>query len=340
MFFTVLAILTALIFAFINGFHDGCNVIATIITSRSITPKKALITACIFEFLGPLFLGTAVAKTIGKGVIYPTYLTNSGETVSTLMVISALFGGIIWNLITWKLELPSSSSHALIGGLVGAGAAAYGFKAINLFNLFWKVIFILLITPFIGFAVGYALFKISVLVFKNFHSKINIFFKKIQYFSMIFLAISHGTSDSQKAMGIITMVLMVNGLLTDFTIPFWVKVGSALALSLGLSMGGWAIVKTVGTKIYKVRALHSFNAHISAASVIITATLLGGPVSTTQIVSSSIMGVGAGESFKNVRWDTVRNVLLSWITTIPAAAVVAAGCFWLGSLLYNSLFLK
>lgn len=323
----VICILTTLVFAFINGFHDGCNVIATIISSRSIEPKKAIITAVAVEFLGPLFMGTAVAQTLGNGVIDQKYLTGVGNAASTFMVISALFGSIVWNLITWKYGLPSSSSHALIGGLLGAGIAAYGPGSIQWFTVTWKVIFILLATPLIGFAAGYVLLKLNKMVFKNFPSRINVFFKKIQMLSMIFLALSHSTSDSQKSMAIITMLLLINGLLPEFKVPLWVMIVCTMALSAGLATGGWSIIKTVGTRIYKVKPIHSFSSHISASAVIITASLLGSPVSTTQIVSSSIMGVGAADNFKNVRWDTVKSIMVSWIITIPTAALVASGIF-------------
>jgi inorganic phosphate transporter, PiT family len=326
---TIAAIILAYGFTILNGIHDGCNVIATIIASRSMPPRRALIIACLAELIGPLFVGMAVATTIGKGVIDFNYINDPGNIIPVITLLAALVGAIAWNLLTWKLGIPSSSSHALIGGLFGAGIAGFGLKAIDWHSFIFKVILVMFASPLIGFGIGYIFMRLSIAVFRNFDPKVNKFFKHIQVVSMIFLGTSHGSSDGQKAAGIITLLMVVGGMTQEFVVSRWILLSSTFALVLGISLGGWSIIKTVGTGIYKVKPLHSFNVQLSSAFVIFTSNMLGAPVSTTQIVSSSVMGIGSAERVNAVRWIKVKNILISWFITIPASGIAAMGCFYI-----------
>jgi inorganic phosphate transporter, PiT family len=326
---TIAAIILAYGFTILNGIHDGCNVIATIIASRSMPPRRALIIACLAELIGPLFVGMAVATTIGKGVIDFNYINDPGNIIPVITLLAALVGAIAWNLLTWKLGIPSSSSHALIGGLFGAGIAGFGLKAIDWHSFIFKVILVMFASPLIGFGIGYIFMRLSIAVFRNFDPKVNKFFKHIQVVSMMFLGTSHGSSDGQKAAGIITLLMVVGGMTQEFVVSRWILLSSTFALVLGISLGGWSIIKTVGTGIYKVKPLHSFNVQLSSAFVIFTSNMLGAPVSTTQIVSSSVMGIGSAERVNAVRWIKVKNILISWFITIPASGIAAIGCFYI-----------
>jgi len=324
----VIAIALTYIFTFINGMHDGCNVIATIISSRSMKPRNALLIACIAELIGPLFIGTAVADTIGKGVIKYQYINNPGNILPVVTILSALIGSICWNLFTWKIGLPSSSSHALLGGLLGAGIAAFGIHSIEYYSFFWKVIVFMFASPVIGFAVGYLFMKISMLLLKDSSPKVNKIIKRIQILSMIFLGTSHGSSDGQKSAGIIALLLVIGKLQTEFVVPKWTIFTSDVFIVAGIIFGGWNIIKTVGSKIYKVKPLHSFDTQVSSALVIFISNLLGAPVSTTHIVSSSIMGIGSAERLNAVNWLKVKSILLSWLTTIPMSALAGMLSFY------------
>lgn len=326
---TIAAIILAYGFTILNGIHDGCNVIATIIASRSMPPRRALIIACLAELIGPLFVGTAVATTIGKGVIDFNYINDPGNIIPVIILLAALVGAIAWNLLTWKLGIPSSSSHALIGGIFGAGIAGFGLKAIDWHSFIFKVILVMFASPLIGFGIGYIFMRLSIAVFRNFDPKINKFFKHIQIVSMVFLGTSHGSSDGQKAAGIITLLMVVGGMTKEFVVSRWILLSSTFALVLGISLGGWSIIKTVGTGIYKVKPLHSFNVQLSSAFVIFTSNMLGAPVSTTQIVSSSVMGIGSAERVNAVKWIKVKNILISWFITIPASGIIAMGCYYI-----------
>jgi PiT family inorganic phosphate transporter len=325
---TIAAIVLAYIFTILNGIHDGCNVIATIIASRSMPPRRALIIACLAELIGPLFVGTAVAATIGKGVIKFNYINNPGNIVPVITILAALVGAILWNLLTWKIGIPSSSSHALIGGLLGAGIAGFGLDAIDWHSFIWKVIIVMFTSPLIGFGIGYIFMRLSINLFRNFSPKVNNFFKHIQVVSMIFLGTSHGSSDGQKAAGIITLLMVIGGMRQEFVVSKWILLSSSFALVFGISLGGWNIIKTVGTGIYKVKPMHSFNVQLSSAFVISLSNLLGAPVSTTQIVSSSVMGIGSAERINAVKWTKVKNILVSWFITIPASGAAAVVCFY------------
>lgn len=323
-----LLIALILTFTYVNGFHDGCNVVATIIASRSMGPKKALLWASVFEFIGAAFLGTAVAVTIGKGIIDPSVLSHNSN-VALFMVFSAISCALVWNIITWLVAIPSSSSHALIGGIIGSGIGAYGFHVINWHIFLYKVLLIMFLTPIIGMIVGYFLTKITFALLANCSPSINKFIKRIQFLSMCFLGASHGTNDAQKSMGLITMVLATSGIIDSFYVSKWVIFSCAIAISLGVLSGGWRLIKTIGFRIFRLEPIHSFNAQLAAGTIIYVSGLLGGPVSTSQIMSSSIMGVGAAHRFKQVRWEVAKDIFMAWFITIPIVCVGAMVTYWL-----------
>jgi inorganic phosphate transporter, PiT family len=329
----ILLVITTYAFTFINGFHDGCNVIATIISSRSISPKKALIIAALAEFISPLILGTAVASTIGKGIIKSDFLQIRGTGYAYLFILCAIVGAIVWNIITWRLGLPSSSSHALIGGLIGSGICIFGVNSIEWNNILVKVILMLFLTPTLGLIVGFILMLLTRMMLRHCKPGINKYIKASQLISMILLAASHSTNDSQKSMGIVTLILIISGVQDQFFVPFWVKLLSSSLISLGLYLGGWKIVKTVGRDIFRLKPMHSLVSQVSAAGVIFTSGLMGSPVSTSQIVSSSIMGVGSAEKYSAVRWHVAKRIFISWLTTIPAAASISALFYFIVTLL-------
>lgn len=319
-----LIVFIAFAYAFINGFHDGGNVIATIIASRSLSPKKALVYACISELTGPVIFGTGVAATIGTGIIRQNAVTSGSQKTALFFYMAALLGAIIWNLITWYFRMPSSSSHALVGGMLGAGIMMYGFSSLNMVILFSKVLLVLFLSPLIGSVLGFLFFRMLSLLFKYYNTKLNKYIKKIQVISMIMLGLSHSSNDAQKSMGLIVMALLVSGKLNGFSVPLWVQLGCAAAITSGLYISGWRIVGTVGKGIFRVKPIHSFSAQLTAAFTIITASLVGSPVSSTQIINSTILGTGIAERKSAVKWKTVENIFLSWFTTIPASALIAS----------------
>lgn len=326
---TIITIILAYIYTFINGMNDGCNVIATIIASKSIGPKKALIIVCISEILGSIFVGTAVASTVAKRVVKYSYLNSPGSLLPLLVVLAALVGAILWNVTRWKLGIPSSSSYALFGGLLGSGIAAFGIWAIDWPSFLIKVVAFMMISPLIGFFIGYTFMKISLSLFEFSNPKINKLIKKVQVFSTIILGAGHGSSDGQKSAGVIALLLVIAEFQKDFIVPKWTIITSTSALVLGILCGGWNIIKTVGSGIYNVKPLHSFNTQISAAFVVAVSNIFGIPVSTTQIVASSIMGVGSAERINAVKWLNVKNIIQSWFITIPASAAASALCFFI-----------
>ncbi len=326
MWLAVVVISLALFFDFSNGFHDSANVVATIITTRALSPRKALILASICEFIGPFLFGTAVAHMIGKNIIDLSTFNPGTLDLSMLLIIAALIGAILWNLLTWYFGLPSSSSHALIGGMVGAVLVAYGPD-----KILWKgllyVVGSLVLSPLLGLWVGWFFLQITLYLSRNATPKINYFFNRMQIPSSIALALSHGANDAQKSMGLIAMSLVILGFSPSFYVPWWVVASCAAAIALGTASGGWKIIKTMGSKIYRLRSVHAFCAQTSSATVILGAALVGGPVSTTHVVSSSIMGVGAGQRISAVRWGVAKNIILAWFITTPASAVMAGLSF-------------
>ena len=306
----------ALIFDFLNGFHDSANVVATMISSRAMTPRAALFIAAAANFIGPFLFGVAVAETVGNAVV-------KAESVTIAVVLAALVSASLWNLITWYFGIPSSSSHALIGGIIGAVLVGSGYQAIQPEGL-WIVGTALFFSPIIGFVVGLLVMRVTLTAARGATPKANIFFKVAQIPTAIGLALSHGTNDAQKTMGIITMGLVVLGYQTEFNVPYWVILASATAIGLGTAFGGWRIIHTLGAKFYRIRPIHSFTSQLTSGAVILGASLTGGPVSTTQVVSSSILGVGAAQRRSQVRWGVMTEILIAWLLTVPATAVVAA----------------
>jgi PiT family inorganic phosphate transporter len=324
----IAVILLALFFDFSNGFHDAANVVATIITTRALSPKRALLIAAVCEFIGPFLFGTAVAQTIGKNIIGASAFDPAALHISVALIMAALVGAITWNLITWFFGLPSSSSHALIGGMVGAVLVAYGSDKI-LWGGVLYVVSSLVISPLLGLIFGMLFLRITFRIFRNATPKVNTFFNRMQIPSSIALALSHGANDAQKSMGLIALSLVVLGFSPTFHIPLWVVASCSAAIALGTASGGWRIIKTMGSKIYRLRSVHAFCAQTASATVILGAALVGGPVSTTHVVSSSIMGVGAEQRMSAVRWGVAKSIILAWFITIPASAVMAGLSFFL-----------
>lgn len=312
----VILIAMALAFGFLNGFHDSSNIVATMISSRAVAPRVALALTAIAESLGPFIFGVAVAKTIGDEVV-------AAETINLAVITAALLTAIIWNLLTWFLGIPSSSSHALIGGIIGAVGICAGLGTIHLAGL-GKVLIALFTSPVIGLIAGYLLTKLIFRLAAGATPRINGFFKRFQVVTGIALALSHGANDAQKTIGVITLMLVTSGALPSFNVPIWVIALSAASIAAGTAMGGWRLIKTLGTGFFKIRPVDGFAAQVASASVILGAALLGGPVSTTQVVSSAIMGVGSADRLSKVRWGVAGNIATAWFLTIPATAALAA----------------
>ncbi len=312
----IILLVLALVFDFLNGFHDSANIVATMISSRAMTPRAALTIVALAEFAGPFLLGVAVAKTIGSEVAAP-------ESITIAVVMAALVSASLWNLITWYFGIPSSSSHALIGGILGAVTIGSGFEVVRLEGMY-KVGLALFTSPIIGFAIGMVIMRITLWLSQGATPKANIFFKKIQIPTAIVLALSHGGNDAQKTMGMMTMGLVILGYQDTFHVPVWVILLSATAIAAGTATGGWRIIHTLGGKFYRIRPIHSFTSQLTSGIVVLTASLLGGPVSTTQVVSSAILGVGAAERRNQVRWGVMNDILVAWLLTVPASGLVAA----------------
>lgn len=320
---TVLIVIAALAFDFINGFHDTANSIATSVSTKALKPRHAIILAATMNFVGAMAF-TGVAKTITKDIVDPFVLQNG-----SLVILSALIAGIAWNLITWYYGIPSSSSHAIIGSIAGAAIAAAGIGALNVSG-FGKIIQALLLSPILAFTAGFIIYSIFKIVFKNNNlTKTNKRFRYLQVATAALQSFTHGTNDAQKAMGIITMALIANGYTTSTDIPFWVQFSCAVAMGLGTSVGGWKIIKTVGGKIMKIRPVNGVAADLTGASVIFGATAIGLPVSTTHVISSSILGVGSAHRIKGVKWGTAQRMLITWVITLPISAALAAITYYI-----------
>ena len=313
--FIVLLIL-AVAFDFLNGFHDSSNVVATPISSGAMNPRLALYTAAAAHFAAPFIFGVAVATTVGEGLLHD-------NAIRIDVVVAGLFAAVLWNLLTWYLGLPSSSSHALVGGLLGSALLYGGWSMVQLPGLV-KILVALLISPPLGLIVGFLVMRLTMLASRAASPRINDLFRRAQILTLIGLALSHGTNDAQKTMGVITMGLLAGGYLTSFHVPIWVIALSASAIAAGTALGGWRLIRTLGGKIFRIRPIHGFTSQIAGASVIMGAALLGGPVSTTQVMSSAIMGVGAAERLGKVRWLVLRDLAVAWLLTIPATAAFSA----------------
>lgn len=318
--FIIILIVFALGFDFLNGIHDSSNVVSTMIFSRAFPPRIALVVTALAEFSGPFIFGVAVAETIGNEIVTP-------KSVTLEVILATLLGAILWNLLTWYFGLPSSSSHALIGGFMGAVIVGTGWQALHMGGLV-KVLVALFFSPLIGFMIGFIVFKLVTVLCWNVSPRVNLFFKRGQILTGLALALSHGANDAQKTMGIITMALVTGGYLSEFVVPLWVIAICAGMIALGTYMGGWRLIRTLGAKFYRIRPIDGFGSQLASAGVILGNSLLGGPVSTTQVVSSSIMGVGAGDRANKVRWGVAGEILTAWLLTIPATALVAASIYW------------
>jgi PiT family inorganic phosphate transporter len=314
-------VVLAVVFDYINGFHDTANAIATSVATRALHPRHAIIMATAFNFIGA-FAGTAVARTIGAGLVEESSTTQG-------VIVAALVGAITWNLITWYRGLPSSSSHALIGGLFGATFVAAGTGAFKVGGIVDKVLIPMVSSPVVGFVVAFALILVLYWVFRGAPRRpASAVFRRLQLVSAGFMAFSHGSNDAQKTMGIITLALFSAGIIPTVDVPTWVIVVAATAISLGTAVGGWRIMRTMGHRVVKLEPVHGFAAETTAATVLLATAQLGMPVSTTHVISSAIMGVGTARGPRGVRWGVARTILLAWIITIPAAGAVAAGT-WL-----------
>ncbi|MBY0216188.1 MULTISPECIES: inorganic phosphate transporter [Paenibacillus] len=318
-----IVVFLALAFDFINGFHDTANAIATSVSTRALTPRRAIILAAVMNFVGAMMF-TGVAKTIGGSVTDPTKLDNGIE-----VVIVTLIAAIIWNLVTWWFGIPSSSSHALIGALAGAVFVGAGSDKVK-WGGFIEIVEGLLLSPLIAFAIGYVVMTVLKYIFaKRSPHTVNKGFRTVQIFTAALQAFTHGTNDAQKAMGIITFALVAAGVQDHLEVPLWVKISAATAMALGTSIGGWKIIKTMGTKIFKIEPINGFAADLSAASVIFTATLLHLPVSTTHAITSAILGVGSAKRFSAVKWGLAGRIVITWFITIPITAVLAGLLYWI-----------
>lgn len=310
----------ALVFDFINGFHDSANAIATVVSTRVLSPRQAVLMAGVLNLIGAVALGTGVALTVGGGIVDQSVVLGD-----QWLVMTALFGAIAWNLLTWYVGLPSSSSHALIGGLIGATVAAGHAPALQMQGILMKVIVPLVLSPIAGIVLGFAMMVgLLWIVHRMSPDPVNRSFRKLQLVSAAFMSLSHGTNDAQKSMGIITLAMIVGGHLAKGSAPpFWVIVACGVAMALGTAMGGWRIVRTLGSKIIKLDPIHGFAAETTASLVILTATLFHAPVSTTHVISGSILGAGSSQRLNAVRWGVAGNMLSAWVLTIPASALVA-----------------
>jgi inorganic phosphate transporter, PiT family len=307
----------AVAFDYINGFHDTANAIATSVSTRALKPGWAIAMSAVANFMGAL-TGTAVAHTVGAGLIDTNVESQS-------VIAAALVGAIVWNLITWRLGIPSSSSHALIGGLLGAALISAGFSSWQIDGVVNKVLVPLVGSPIVGFTLGLLLMALIFNLFRRAHpGRLNAVFRRLQVLSAAYMAFSHGSNDAQKTMGIMTLALVTAGVIPSFEVPLWVILIAASAISLGTMAGGWRIIRTMGTKVVKLDPVHGFAAETTAASVIFGASHFGMPVSTTHVISSAIMGVGSSDRLRTVNWSVARSIVTAWILTIPASGITAA----------------
>lgn len=310
-------VLLALAFDYINGFHDTANAIATSVSTRAIAPKTAIMMAAALNFLGAM-VSTGVAKTIGGDIV------TAPEMINGEIIVAALVGAIFWNLLTWWYGIPSSSSHGLIGGIIGAVLISVGPEALQAGGIS-KIFISLVASPILALVLGYIVMKILLILFGRFSPIIlNDRFRNMQLVSAALMSFSHGSNDAQKAMGIITLTLVASGHLQTLDVPIWVKLACATAMALGTAAGGWKIIATVGSKIFKLESINGFAADLNSAITIFTATLLHLPVSTTHVVSGSIMGVGTAMRVRAVNWSTARSMVFAWFITIPLSAGVSA----------------
>jgi PiT family inorganic phosphate transporter len=320
-FLLIVVIVAALFFDFTNGFHDTANSIATAVSTRALTPRQAVTLAAVANLVGA-FVTTAVAKTVGQGIIDTGLATEQ-------TLLAALIGAIAWNLFTWWLGLPSSSSHALFGGLIGAALVQSGVDGVEWHGIVEKIVIPGVLSPIIGFAGAFVLLLIIYWAFFRVTPTTgNRVFRVGQLFSSTWFAFTHGANDAQKTMGIIALALFLNGSIDEFYIPDWVKVAAGLAIAAGTYVGGWRIIRTLGQRVFNMDPASGFAAQTAAGTTLYFASIAGFPVSTTQCISGAVMGAGATKRFSAVRWGVAGNIVMAWVLTIPAAAIVAACLYW------------
>ncbi|MGC2519613.1 MAG: inorganic phosphate transporter [Burkholderiales bacterium] len=310
----------ALLFDFLNGFQDSANVVATLIASRAMSARGALMLAALANLVGPFLFGVAVAETIGSGVAHP-------QAITIAVVLAALVAASLWDVATWYCGIPVSSSHALIGGIVGAAATGSGPAVIQVHGL-WKVAIALLVSPLLGFVVALVIMQATRWLLRDATPRANLMLSRAQVLTGTALALSHGANDAQKTMGVIALGLLTLGFTPTFVVPWWVIVLSASAIALGTAVGGWRIIHTLGSRFYRIRPIHGFTSQLAAAAVILGASLAGGPVSTTQVVSLTILGAGAAERKSKVRWSAFGEIAVAWLLTLPATAMLAVPCYY------------
>jgi PiT family inorganic phosphate transporter len=329
LFFVVFLVILAFVFDFLNGFHDSANSIATIVSTRTLKPHWAVIWAAFFNFIAFLFFKLQVANTMGVGLIDP-------HIVDSQVIFATLCGAIFWNIVTWYFGIPSSSSHALIGGLVGAAVVKSGFGAINFVGIS-KVAASIILSPLLGLVLGFFLMCLATLIFyRSTRHRVNRIFKKLQFVSSALVSLGHGANDAQKTMGIIAILLFSAHLLGDkFYIPLWVIITCNLVMALGTLFGGWRIIRTMGMRITKLKPIHGSCAEMAGAFTLFLATHFGIPVSTTHTIAGAIFGVGASENASAVRWGIAKRLVIAWIITLPSAGLVAAFFWWLADLVQN-----
>ena len=311
----VLVVVTALLFDFTNGWNDAANAVATVVSTRVLSPLQAVILGAVLNFAGA-YLSTRVAKTIGGDITDPT-------TITQVAILASMLTAAGWTGLMTRLGLPISASHSLIGGLIGAAVSAGGFSALKMKGI-TKILFALILSPLFGLLVGFLFMFILLWIFhRSSPAKVNRYFGKLQLISAGFMALSHGTNDAQKAMGVITMALVSGGFLKTLEVPLWVMTACALAIALGTAVGGWNVIRTLGMNLLKLQPVHGFAVETSASVVLLTSASLGLPVSTTHVITSSIMGVGATRRLSAVRWGIARSIIIAWIFTLPVCAVAA-----------------
>ena len=315
----IAVVILAFLYTFLNGANDSSSIVATMISSRALSPRAALGMTAVAEFLGPFIFGIAVAKTIGHGIV-------QADAISTPVILAALMAAVAWNLLAGYMGVPSSSSHALIGGLIGAVIMEAGWKAIQVSGL-ERALIPLFAAPLIGFVVGLIVLRIIIRLSWNASPSINENFKRNQIFTVIALGLSHGSNDAPKAMGLITLALMTEKYLNTFIVPTWVILMCAAAIAAGTAVGAQRLIRTVGGKFYKITPIDAFSTQLASALIVVTASVTGGPVSASQVISSAIMGVGAAERPNKVRWKIAQDIGTAWLLTIPATALLAALLF-------------
>lgn len=316
----ILVIILALIFEFINGGQSSGNIVATMISSRAFSPRVGLGMTAVAEFVAPFLFGTMVANTIGSNIFDASALTLQ-------VLIACLISAIFWNGMNLLLGIPNSSTHSLVGGLLGAVFVATGMEMIKLEGLY-RVLLALFLSPFIGFVAGFFILRFIYFLARNATPSINNFFRRGQIVTALSLAFSYGANDAQKTIGLITLGLVISGVLQDFTIPVWVILISISSTVLGTLLGGWRSIRTLGEKFYKIKPVHSFSTQLTSSLVVLMASISGLPVSTSQVVSSSVIGVGASERLGKVRWMVAGDILTTWLVTIPASALLSAGIYF------------